>query len=344
MIEETDISKEDLLTGYKNIVMERFFDKKMLNASRQGFLPFYIPLMGHEAIHIGIGMAIRSEDFFYPYYRDFGVLLQMGIPIDTILSQVFATETDNELGRDMPDHFSLKKYNIGAVITPVAGHLTSATGIAYAKKYRKEKGTVITTFGDGATSTPDFHVAMNFAGVYQLPMVFFCENNQFAISVPTYPTTDKKFSQTYEETRGAIYKKAEAYGFSGIRIDGTNFIEVYRATRKALESAGDNPILIEAITYRMGPHSTADDPNKYRTDMVPEGSEKDPLIVSQKILKDMKILTDMDIKQINDEVDETTSKLVDTYEKAPKPAKETMLSNLYMEDPWYIEEEKGDIQ
>ncbi|WP_337860593.1 thiamine pyrophosphate-dependent dehydrogenase E1 component subunit alpha [Ferroplasma sp.] len=344
MIEETDISKEDLLTGYKNIVMERFFDKKMLNASRQGFLPFYIPLMGHEAIHIGLGMAIRNEDFFYPYYRDFGVLLQMGIPIDTILSQVFATETDNEIGRDMPDHFSFKKYNIGAVITPVAGHLTSATGIAYAKKYRKENGTVITTFGDGATSTPDFHVAMNFAGVYQLPMVFFCENNQFAISVPTYPTTDKKFNNTYEETRGAIYKKAESYGFSGIRIDGTNFIEVYRATRKALENAGEDPILIEAMTYRMGPHSTADDPNKYRTDMVPEGSEKDPLIVSQKILKDMKILTDNDIKNINDEVDETTSKLIDKYEKAPKPSKETMLSNLYQEDPWYIEEERGDIQ
>ncbi|AGO60846.1 MULTISPECIES: thiamine pyrophosphate-dependent dehydrogenase E1 component subunit alpha [Ferroplasma] len=344
MIEETDISKEGLLAAYKNIVMERLFDKKMLNASRQGFLPFYIPLMGHEAIHIGMGMAIRDEDFFYPYYRDFGVLIQMGIPIDTILSQVFATATDNEIGRDMPDHFSLKKYNIGAVITPVAGHLTSATGIAYAKKYRKESGSVITTFGDGATSTPDFHVAMNFAGVYKLPMVFFCENNQFAISVPTYPTDDKAFNQTYEETRGAIYKKAESYGFSGIRIDGTNFIEVYRATRKALENASEDPILIEAMTYRMGPHSTADDPNKYRTDRVPEGSEKDPLIVSQKLLKDMKVITDLDIKQINDEMEETTSKLIDTYEKAPKPDKETMMGNLYEEEPWYISEERGDIQ
>ena len=192
-LSSVDISKEGLLAAYRNIVMERLFDKKMLNASRQGFLPFYIPLMGHEAIHIGMGMAIRDEDFFYPYYRDFGVLLQMGIPIDTILSQVFATATDNEIGRDMPDHFSLKKYKIGAVITPVAGNLTAATGIAYAKLYRKESGSVITTFGDGATSTPDFHVSMNFAGVYNLPMVFFCENNQFAISVPTYPTAVQCF-------------------------------------------------------------------------------------------------------------------------------------------------------
>ncbi len=344
MIEETDISKEGLLTAYKNIVMERLFDKKMLNASRQGFLPFYIPLMGHEAIHIGLGMAIRDEDFFYPYYRDFGVLLQMGIPIDTILSQVFATATDNEIGRDMPDHFSLKKYNIGAVITPVAGHLTSATGIAYAKKYRKQKGSVITTFGDGATSTPDFHVAMNFAGVYNLPMVFFVENNQFAISVPTYPSTDKAFSNTYEETRGAIYKKAEAYGFTGIRIDGTNFLEVYRATRQALESAENQPILIEAMTYRMGPHSTADDPNKYRTTTVIEGGDKDPLVVNQKMLKDMKILTDKDISSINAEMDETTSQLIDKYEKAPKPDKSTMMGNLYEDEPWYISEERGDIQ
>ena len=130
------------------------------------------------------------------------------------------------------------------------------------------------------------------------------------------------------EERGAIYKKAESYGFSGIRIDGTNFIEVYRATRKALENASEDPILIEAMTYRMGPHSTADDPNKYRTDRVPEGSEKDPLIVTQKLLKDMKVITDLDIKQINDEMEETTSKLIDTYEKAPKP--ELKLHHLQM--------------
>ncbi len=271
MIEEADISKEELLAAYKNLIMDRYFDKKMLNASRQGFLPFYIPFMGHEAIHIGIGMALRKEDFFYPYYRDFGVYIQMGIPMDTILSQVFSTVDDSEMGRDMPDHFSLKKYNIGSVITPVAGHLTSATGIAYEKQYRKKQGSVLTTFGDGATSTPDFHVAMNFAGVYNLPMVFFVENNEFAISVPTYPTNDKQFNQTYEETRGEIYKKPEAYGFTGIRIDGTDFIEVYRQTRKALEMAEKQPILIEAMTYRMGPHSTADDPNKYRTTTVTEG-------------------------------------------------------------------------
>jgi len=344
MIEKTDISNEELINAYKNLVMERFMDKKMLNASRQGFLPFYIPLMGHEAIHIGIGLALRDMDFIYPYYRDFGILLQKGIPIDAILSQVFSTKNDNELGRDMPDHFSFKKNNIGAVITVVANHLTSAAGIAYAYRYKKKEGSIIATFGDGATSTPDFHVAMNFAGVYELPMVFFCENNDFAISVPTYPDESGAFDQTYEETRGPIYKKAEAYGFNGIRIDGTNFIEVYRQTRKALENAKNGPILIEAMTYRMGPHSTADDPNKYRTDTVPEGSERDPLIVSQKALKDMGILTDDMIKSINDEMDKTTSDLVDKYEKEAKPDKHTILDNLYEENPWYINEEKGDIQ
>jgi len=344
MIEKTDISNEELLNAYKNLVMERFMDKKMLNASKQGFLPFYIPLMGHEAIHIGIGLALRDIDFIYPYYRDFGIALQKGIPIDTILSQVFSTKNDNEIGRDMPDHFSFKKYNIGAVITPVAGHLTSATGIAYAYQYRKKEGTIIATFGDGATSTPDFHVAMNFAGVYKLPMLFFCENNEFAISVPTYPDESGAFDQTYEETRGPIYKKAEAYGFNGIRIDGTNFIEVYRQTKKALETAKYGPVLIEAMTYRMGPHSTADDPNKYRTDTVPEGSDRDPLIVSQKALKDMGIITDDIIKSINDEMDKTTSDLVNKYEKEAKPDKHTILDNLYEENPWYINEEKGDIQ
>ena len=344
MIEKTDISKEELLNAYRNLVMERFMDKKMLNASKQGFLPFYIPLMGHEAIHIGIGLALRDIDFFYPYYRDFGAVVEKGIPLDMVLSQVFATKDDNALGRSMPDHFSFKKYNIGAVITPVAGHLTSATGIAYAYQYRKKKGSIITTFGDGATSTPDFHVAMNFAGVYNLPMVFFCENNQFAISVPTYPTENGAFDQTYMETRGDIYKKAEAYGFEGIRIDGTDFVEVYRQTRKALENAKNGPILIEAMSYRMGPHSTADDPNKYRTSTVPEGSAKDPLIASQKVLKDMKIIDDSMIKSINDEMDKKTTELVNKYEREPKPDKHTMLENLYEEEPWYISEEKGDVQ
>ena len=343
MIEEADISNEKVLEAYRNLVMERMLDKKMLNASRQGFLPFYIPLMGHEAIHIGIGLALRNIDYFYPYYRDFGALVQLGIPMDMIMSQVFSNASDNELGRDMPDHVSFKKYNIGAVITPVAGHLMSAAGIAYAKKYRKAEGAVLTTFGDGATSTPDFHVAMNFAGVYDLPMVFLCENNGFAISVPTYPNEEGQ-SDAYEETRGPIYKKAEAYGFEGIRIDGTSFLEVYKQTRKALENASNGPVLIEAMTYRMGPHSTADDPNKYRKDEVPEGSDKDPLIVNQKILKDMGILTEKKIQDINNEIDDLTSKLVDKYEKAPKPDKKTILDNLYETDPWYITEERGDIE
>ncbi len=343
MIEETDISDEKLLNAYKNLIMERVMDKKMLNASRQGFLPFYIPLMGHEAMHIGLGLALRKQDFIYPYYRDFGVLLQMGIPIDTIMSQVFATANDNALGRAMPDHFSLKKYNIGAVITTVAGHLMSATGIAYARKYREIDGGVLTTFGDGATSTPDFHVAMNFAGVYNLPLVFFCENNGFAISVPTYPNESGQ-TDAYEETKGMIYKKAEAYGFSGIRVDGTNFIEVYKNTRKALENSNNTPILIEAMSYRMGPHSTADEPNKYRKNDVTEGSEKDPVIVSQRLLKEMNILDDNKIKEIEDETEDSSSKLINKYEKAAKPDKNTILDNLYEEEPWYITEERGDLQ
>ncbi|AAT43134.1 thiamine pyrophosphate-dependent dehydrogenase E1 component subunit alpha [Picrophilus oshimae] len=333
MIEE-DISKEDIISAYRNMVLERFLDKKLLGINRQGFLPFYIPNIGHEALHAAIGMAIRDDDFFYPYYRDLGSDIAR-VGLDFVLAQMFSTEMDNELGRDMPLHISNKAKRVGPVITTVGGHLMAATGVAYSYKYQKKPGIVITTFGDGATSTPDFHVSMNFAAVYSLPLLFICENNQWAISYPVE-----------EQTKVEISKKAEAYGFTGIKIDGNNFIEAYHAIRNAIKDVEKNkmPLLIDAVTYRMGPHTTADDPNKYRKTIINEGDPLDPLSIIEDDIKKMKILNDEEISNIKNEINNMVSKEVERYEKMNKPGKETLFKNIYENEPWYITEERGEIE
>ncbi len=333
MIEE-DISKDDIINAYRNVILERTLDKKLLGINRQGFLPFYIPNMGHEALHAAIGMALRDIDFFYPYYRDLGSDIAR-VGLDFVLAQMFSTEKDNELGRDMPLHISNKAKNVGPVITTVGGHLMAATGVAYSHKYQKKPGIVVATFGDGATSTPDFHVAMNFSAVYSLPILFICENNQWAIS---YPVED--------QTKVEISKKAEAYGFTGIKIDGNNFVEAYHAIKNAILNVekGSMPILIDAVTYRMGPHTTADDPNKYRKTIINEGDPLDPLTIIENDIKRMKILNDEEISNIKNEINDTVSKEVERYEKMNKPGKETLFKNIYENDPWYITEERGEIQ
>lgn len=248
-------------TMYKNMVLARELDRRMLALQRQGRIGTYAMLEGQEAVQIGSALALKPQDFVFPSYREHGVQVTRGLPIEVLLAY----------WKGLPNaKWDIEKYRTGIVTVPIATQLPHAVGYSYMTKLRGEDSVSVTYFGDGATSEVDFHSGMNFAGVWKTPTVFICANNLYAISVPYRKQT----------ASATIAQKADAYGFEGIRVDGMDPIAVYIATRLAAHRAreGKGPTLIEAMTYRYGPHATADDPTLYRSnDEVEEWKARDPI-------------------------------------------------------------------
>ncbi|AKA48006.1 branched-chain alpha-keto acid dehydrogenase subunit E1 [uncultured archaeon] len=336
MVEELNeqAQREKYVRGFGAMVLSRTLDRKLITAQRQGRVGFYTPSTGQEATQVGASMALSKEDIIYEYYRDVALMIHRGVPIEVMLDQVFGNSSDLAKGRQMPSHFVARNYNFMSIQSPVATNLPLAVGAAYAIKYRKKGNIVFATFGEGSSSTPDFHAAMNMAAVFNLPIVFMCENNGWAISTPVE-----------KQTKTEIWKKADAYGMRGVKVDGNDFIETYKVTAEAVEQAraGNGPTLIEAVSYRMGPHSTSDDTSKYRTDEVQEGSEKDPIEVAANTLKEMGFINDNVVSRIKEESVRIVEQKFDEREKIPAPDPETMFHDVLAELTWNLEEQMREI-
>jgi pyruvate dehydrogenase E1 component alpha subunit len=246
---------------YRALVFARTYDRKGTALQRQGRLATYAPFEGQEAAQVGSAAALDPDDWMVPTYRDAAAMWMQGYPLELL----FAGRTGDERGGSPPDHVPVLPPSI-----TVGGHMVHAVGLAWSSKLAGERRVAITYFGDGATSEGDFHEAMNFAGVFRVPCVFFCQNNGWAISLPA----------TRQTASDTIAQKAIAYGFPGLQVDGNDLFAVYRATRDALDRArrGEGATLIEAVTYRIGPHTTADDPGRYREEgETAEWRRRDPL-------------------------------------------------------------------
>jgi TPP-dependent pyruvate/acetoin dehydrogenase alpha subunit len=233
----------------------------------------------------------------------------------------------------MPNHWCDRTARIVSVSSPVATQLPQAVGAAYAARMRGEKTAVIGYFGDGGSSTGEFHAAMNFAGVFRTPNVFFCSNNQYAISLPFEKQT----------ASGSVAGKAAAYGFPGVRVDGNDVLAVYAVTRRALEDArkGNGPTLVEAVTYRMGAHSTSDDPTRYRSaEEVEEWRRKDPIRRFSAWLKVRGLLTDRDEASAEEEAREEVQRAVAECESAPPVPPESIVEDVYASLPWHLAEQR----
>ena len=258
---EPKLPPDSLRTLYRTMVLARRLDLRMLSLQRQGRMGTFAPIMGQEAAQVGSAFALEPTDWMVPSFREAAAYLLRGLPPKYILLYFMGREEGNAIPegqRDLP------------VNIPVASQLPHAVGIALAAKVRGDPCAVLTYFGDGATSEGDFHEACNFAGVFQLPVVFVCQNNQYAIS-------HRRERQTHART---LAQKAIAYGFEGIQVDGNDLLAVYLATRDALAraKAGKGPTLVECVTYRLSLHTTADDPSKYRTKAEEEEwQKKDPI-------------------------------------------------------------------
>src|SRR2546429_211159 len=297
-------------------VLARRFDERMVRLQRQGRIGTFAPIKGQEASQLGSVVTLRATDWMVPSFRETAAMIWRGWPIEKILL-FFAGYVEG--GRPAPDQHDLP------ITIPVGTQLPHAVGLAYAAQYRGDDAVVMAYFGDGATSEGDFHEALNFAGVWHVPVVFVCQNNQWAISVPL-----KK--QTHSKT---IAQKALAYGLPGIQVDGNDVLAVYTAAREAVERAraGEGPTLIECVTYRLGVHTTADDPTKYRTqEEVTAWEQKDPLTRFRAYLEKKDLLED----GLEQRVDEEIAEAVRRFEATPPPDPLTIFDHVYAEMPPHL--------
>ncbi len=309
---EPKLSEKLLTDMYRNMVLARKWDRKCLALQRTGRMYTYAPLEGQEAIQVGAGHAVDDKDWVFPTYRESFLYYMRGAPLWML----------NVGWKGMEDGLKLdKKLRAFPYAVPIGTQHPIATGAGYALKMKKEKAAALCFGGDGSTSEGEFHDALNFAGVLETPSVFLISNNQYAISVP------RKW-QTASKT---IAQKALAYGFSGVQIDGNDILAVHSVVSQALKKAreGKGPTLIEAVTYRMGPHTTADDPTKYRSqEEVEYWKERDPIARFKQYLLEKRIWTDKLDEKIQDETTKLVEEAVTKSEEFKQDPKE-MFRHVY---------------
>ncbi|MCB9845147.1 MAG: pyruvate dehydrogenase (acetyl-transferring) E1 component subunit alpha [Phycisphaeraceae bacterium] len=314
---------------YEQMIINRQLDEIAFKLQRSGRMGTYPQNKGQEAAALGSGFAAKKgSDYIVPCYRENGSMFLHGLPMHYVLLHWMGDERGNQI----PDGV-----NVTPIAIPIGTQMLHATGMAMAFKIRKEPRVAVTYFGDGATSEGDFHEAMNFAGSFQAPVVFFCQNNQWAISVP-------RETQTNCET---IAQKSVAYGMPGIQCDGNDLFAVFRATREALDRAraGGGPSFIEAVTYRLADHTTADDAKRYRDpEEVEAWASKDPIIRHRKYLE-AKGLWD-DAKQAETEARAKTivQEIVRAAEGIEKPSVEEVFDSTFAELPPEIRRQRDTLR
>ncbi len=320
------VTLEEMKGLYTDMVEARIYDDKSMAMQRQGRLATYAPFRGQEAAQIGAAAAIRPGDWLAATYRDAALNWKAGYPWQLLI----LGRTGDERGGELPEGVNVLPPSI-----TVGGHMIHAVGLAWAEKLKKSRRIALTSFGDGATSEGDFHEAMNFAAVYETPTIFFCQNNGWAIS---YPTEEQTRSDT-------IAEKADAYGMPGVRVDGNDVVAVLVAVREAAERArsGSGPSLVEAVTYRLGPHTTADDPGRYRDDAeVSRWEERDPLERVRKLLDRSGAWSSAWQQTLEWEAANRVEAAVRWAEAIPPPERSNMFARMFAEPTVPLVEQDGE--
>lgn len=324
--EQLGLTNGQVIDMYRYMLLGRKFDERNLLLQRAGKINFHVSGIGQEAAQAAAAFALdREKDYFLPYYRDYSFVLSVGMtPYELMLSAFAKADDPNSGGRQMPGHFGSKRLRIVTGSSPVTTQVPHAVGVALSAKMRKQDFVSFVTFGEGSSNQGDFHEGANFAGVHKLPVIFMCENNQYAISVPLH-----------KQISGKVSDRALGYGFPGIRVDGNDALAVYKAVKEARERAirGEGPTLIEAMMYRLSPHSTSDNDLAYRTkEEVEENWKKDGIVRFKQYLISCGIWDeekDADLQaQLALEIKEAT----DLADNAPFPKPEDTLKHVYAGD------------
>jgi pyruvate dehydrogenase E1 component alpha subunit len=326
-----------LWRGYREMRRLRLIDARMVVLQRQGRIGFYGACTGQEAVPIATGLVVEKDDWVFPALREQSVMLVRGFPLTKFLAQVFGNSGDVLKGRQMPSHHSGREVNQVAWSSCIGPQIPQAVGTAWAMKLKKTKSVTIGFCGDGATSEPDFHNAMNFAGVFKAPSVIVCQNNQWSISVPTSRQTASR----------TIAVKGRAYGVPSVRVDGNDLLAVYKVLSDACARAreGKGPTFVEAVTYRIGAHSTSDDPTRYRSDDEVEAwKKKDPLDRLRAYLVRQSLLDDVADAKLEEELTAEISAAVNEVESLPLPARSTLFDDVFARPTWNLEEQRAQLE
>ena len=313
------------------MLLHRRLETRGFELNRQGKIPFASAGEGHEAVQAGAAMAFeRGKDILVPYYRDLGLDLGIGLSAYEVLLSLFGRAADRSGGRQFPHHYASKKLGLYTISSIIAAQTSHAVGAAYAIKLRKERGrAVLTTFGDGATCEGEWHESLNFASVHELPIVFLCENNEWAISTPL----------SGQMGQPDVYKRAAGYGMPGAAVDGFDPIAVYAAVKQGMDRArlGGGPTLVEAKCYRFLAHTTDDDDRTYRSrDEVNARRKSDPVPNFERFLIEQRILTAEAAEQLKSSVLAEANEATDRAEAMPYPRPEELYTNLHEGawEPW----------
>ncbi|KAH0673613.1 hypothetical protein KY284_024700 [Solanum tuberosum] len=332
------IEKEVALKIFTDMVTLQTMDTIFYEAQRQGRISFYLTTVGEEAINIASAAALKTDDFIFPQYRESGVLLWRGFTIQEFANQLFGNKHDYGKGRQMPIHYGSNKHNYITVASTVATQLPHAVGAAYALKMDAKNACTIVYFGDGGSSTGDFHAALNFAAVLDAPVIFFCRNNGFAISTPV---SDQFRSD-------GVVTKGQAYGIRSIRVDGNDALAVFTAVHEARKMAvtEHKPILVEALTYRAGHHSTSDDSTKYRPAKEIDWwrRERDPVSRFRKWIEREGWLNSQVESELCSNIRKQVLQAIQVAEKQEKPPIKDVFTDVYDVSPANLQEQEISIR
>ena len=323
-----NFSDDELKYLYRTMIFTRIIDDRALSYQRQGRMLTYAPNTGQEAAQVGSAYALEKNDWAVPSFRELGAWLIKGVPLKNIYLYWYG----NEWGSYMPEGVKLLPVSI-----PIASQLQHATGIGMANNIKGENNVALGYVGDGGTSTGDFHEALNFASVFKAPVIFLIQNNQYAISVPRKKQTNSK----------TLAQKAIAYDIPGVLVDGNDIFAMYAVTKAAVERArkGEGPTLIEAFTYRLGAHTTSDDPTKYRKDEEVEGwTDKDPILRFEKYLLEEGIIDGKYIEELKDELDKEVVSTFESIENKSDTEIDDIFKYHYEEMPPHLQEQLNEYK
>jgi pyruvate dehydrogenase E1 component alpha subunit/2-oxoisovalerate dehydrogenase E1 component alpha subunit len=314
--------EELLRSAFRWMLLGRTLDTRMQAFQRQGRVGFYGAATGQEAVNVAAGLASGRDDWVLPGLREQLVALVRGHPLTSYMHHLFADSKDPGRGRNMPCHPTASEVHYVSMSSVIGTQISHATGVAYGQKLRHESAATLAFFGDGATSSNDFHAGMNFAGVFQLPLVFCCTNNQWAISQPVARQT----------AVSSLAVKARAYGFPGRSVDGTDFVACFHELSQALGNArkGGGPVLLEFVLYRMMPHSSSDDPGRYQPpDWMARAAQRDPVPRLRSWLDAHQTVTETEFARWESEVDREVREAVDEAERTPPPSADSLTEDVY---------------
>ncbi|CCB92000.1 2-oxoisovalerate dehydrogenase subunit alpha,mitochondrial [Waddlia chondrophila 2032/99] len=319
---KTKIPEKSLLKGYRIMCLTRHNDERMITLQRQGVISFAMSSKGEECCAVASAAALKASDWMYPQYREAGIVFWRGMSVEDYVNHMFCNAKDIILGRQMPNHFGSRELNIVTVSSPIGTKIPHAAGSAYAMRVKKEKNVAICYFGEGASSEGDFHVGLTFAAVRKAPVIFFCRNNGYAISTPT----SKQFGSE------GVAPEGIGHGITTYRVDGNDFFAVYETVLNARKECiqGKGPVLIEAMTYRMGAHSTSDDPSRYRDDKECRKWEKRcPILRLKRYLEKKKLWNEEEEKKLQKKIKQEVDAAIAAAKEVLPPSLETLIQDVY---------------